>query len=58
MNGGLKEYKRSRERQQTAGIGGGFGSSAASNMLYPVQLLDLELDDTTMQVCGGHMMLM
>lgn len=55
---GLKEYKRSRERQQTAGIGGGVGGLAMCNSLHPVQLMELELDDTVMQVCDSHMMLM
>lgn len=48
---GLKEYKRSRERQQTAGMGAGSVSGAAiANILSPQQICNLELDDTIMQV--------
>ncbi len=47
---GLKEYKRSRERQQTAGIGGGVAGAGITNTLAPQQIDDVMVDDTIMQV--------
>lgn len=42
---GLKEYKRSRERQQ---------SSVTTNILLPQQMSDVDLDGTAVQVsCGS-----
>ena len=46
----MKEYKRSRERQQTAGTGMGVSGSSITNTLAPQQISDLTLDDTVMQV--------
>ena len=47
---GLKEYKRSRERQQTTGTGGGVSGASVTNTLSPQQVKEVELDDTIMQV--------
>ena len=46
---GLKEYKRSRERQQTTGAGV-VSVSSITNTLAPQQISELVLDDTVMQV--------
>ena len=51
---GLKEYKRSRERQQTTGTGVGVSGSFIANTLAPQQLSKVEWDDTVMQVCRGR----
>lgn len=47
---GLREYKRSRERQQTTGTGGGVSGAAITNTLSPQLVREVELDDTVMQV--------
>ena len=47
---GLKEYKRSRERQQTAGTGGGVVGTSIPNTLSPQEICEISLDDTVMQV--------
>ena len=49
---GLKEYKKSRERQQTAGMGGGVSAGAITNTLSPQRVCrdDVELDNTIVQV--------
>ncbi len=46
---GLKEYKRSRERQQTTGTGVGVSGASITNTLAPQQVNEVELDDTVMQ---------
>ena len=45
---GLKDYKKTREKQ-TAGVGG-LSGAVMPNTLQPVQLTEVELDDTVLQV--------